>query len=277
MDWRLISFITMLCVSPLPGVAQEAEIFALGDGSSLTVDEYQVEQAGNGDISIVVRARPNFDPEPYGAVPSDDFARLAEPICTGLVRNSRAALEEEKAGYVRVRWDFKPTYDTGAPANVEMSRFHEMLFAIGEDWSCVPRPLGVGLDNLAPDLPSGLPATLRYIEPGPRARQLTLTYAVGEDLAAVTSEKLENAAMELCILHADLVLADRARYYSQLETGVVAISFVEANGKGQELERRVLFGVRDNACETGLSPMLVDAIRGMAGSDDTAKPETQGQ
>ena len=116
MDWRLTPLLLVLGLAPLPGIAQEAEIFALGDGSSLTVDEYQLEQAGNGDISIVVRTRPNFDPEPYGAVPSDDFARLAEPICTGLVRNSRAALEEEKAGFVRVRWDFKPSYDTGASA-----------------------------------------------------------------------------------------------------------------------------------------------------------------
>lgn len=271
MDWRLTPLLLVLGLAPLPGIAQEAEIFALGDGSSLTVDEYQLEQAGNGDISIVVRTRPNFDPEPYGAVPSDNFARLAEPICTGLVRNSRAALEEEKAGFVRVRWDFKPTYDTGASAGIEISRFHEMLFAIGADWSCIPQPLGVGLDNLAPELPSGLPATLRYIEPGPRARQLTLTYAVGEELAGVTDEKLENAAIELCILHADLVLADRARYYSQLETALVAIAFVEADGKGGELERRLLFGISDNACDTGLSPMLVEAIRGVAA--DAAAPE----
>lgn len=202
-------------------------------------------------------------------MPSDDFARLAEPICTGLVRNSRAAREEEKAGFVRVRWDFRPSYDTGAPANVKMPRFHEMALAIGEDWTCVPRPLGVGLDNLIPDLPSGLPATLRYIEPGPRARQMTLSYAVGEELGSVSDEKLQNAAMELCIMHADLVLAERVRYYSQLEAAVVAIAFVEAKGKGQELERRVLFGVRDNACDTGLSPALTDAIRG-----ETA-PETQ--
>lgn len=275
MDWRLIPILTVLGMSTLPGIAQEAEIFTLGDGSSLTVDQYQVEQAGNGDISIVVLTRPNFDPEPYGAVPSDDFARLAEPICTGLVRNSRTALEEEKAGFVRVRWDFKPTYDTGASAGIEISRFHEMLFAIGEDWTCIPRPLGVGLDNLAPDLPSGLPATLRYIESGPRARQLTLTYAVGEDLAAVSNEKLENAAIELCILHADLVLADRARYYSQLETALVAIAFVENNGRGQELERRLLFGIQDNSCDTGLSPALVDAIRGVAGSDTGAAAEAQ--
>lgn len=277
MDWRLIPFVAALSLAPLPVIAQEAQSIALGDGSSLTVKEYQLERTGAGPATIVVLTTPNFDPEPFGAVPSDDFARRAEPICLSLVNNSRAAMEEENARFVRIRWDFEPTYDTDAPANVTITRFHEVLFAVDEDWKCVPQPLGVGLDNLAPDLPSGLPVTLHYIEPGPRARQLTLTYAAGEDLAAISDEKLENAAIELCILHADRVLADRARYYSQLETAIVAIAFVENNGKGQELERRLLFGVRDNTCDTGLSPALADAIRSVAESAATGAPEGAGQ
>src|SRR5690606_8853179 len=215
-----------------------------------------------GAATVVVMATPNFDPEPFGAVPSDDFARRIQPLCAGLVQNSGETLQTENARSVRIRWDFKPSYDTGAPDWIEMSRFHEFLFVLDENNMCIPQPLGVGLDNLEPELPSGLPVALRYIEPGPRARQLTLTYDVAEELDEVTSEKLENAAIELCILHADLVLDDRQQYYQHLETGLVAIAFAQNDGRGMELERRVLFGVKDGACDTGLSPALVETIRG---------------
>ncbi|MVS99717.1 hypothetical protein [Devosia marina] len=42
---------------------------------------------------------------------------------------------------------------------------------------------------------------------------------------------------------------------------LVSIGFVQTDGRGIELERRVLFGVQDDSCNTGLSPALVDAIR----------------
>lgn len=263
MTWRLTSLIAVVCLLPsVPTLAQEAESVALGDGSSITIDEYLIERPEQGAATVVVMARPNFDPEPFGAVPSDDFARRVQPLCAGLVQNSGETLQAENAQSVRIRWDFTPSYDTGAPDWMEMSRFHEFLFVLDENGMCIPQPLGVGLGNLEPDLPSGLPVALRYIEPGPRARQLTLTYDVAEDLSTVTSEKLENAAIELCILHADLVLDDRQQYYQHLETGLVAIAFMQNDGRGLELERRVLFGVKDGACDTGLSPALADAIRG---------------
>lgn len=250
--------------------AQEPEIIALGDGSTITVDDYFLETSDTGPTTIVIRARPNFDPEPFGAVPSDDFARKVQPLCSGLLQFSRAAVEEENVEAVRLRWDFDPSYDTGAESGITISRFHDFVFALDGNLMCIPQPLGVGPDNLEPDLPSGLPVALRYIEPGPRARQLTLTYEVAAELADISTEKLENAAIELCILHADLVLAEQKRYYGQRETELVALAFVQADGRGQELERRVLFGVEGNRCNTGLSQQLSDAIRGMAGSAPAA-------
>lgn len=241
-------------------------MIALGDGSTISVDEYLLETA-DGSATIVVRARPNFDPEPHGAIPSDDYARRVQPLCSGLVENSRDAIEAQDVGAVLIRWDFTPTYDTGASAEIEISRFYEFLFTLDDKLMCIPQPLGVGLHNLEPELPSGLPVVLRYIEPGPRARQITLTYETEVDLETVSSELLENAAIELCILHADSVLTDRRQYYGQLETGLVAIAFAQSDGRGQELERRVLFGVEEDVCNTGLSPDLVESIRGLSGSD----------
>ena len=266
----LLSAASVLALGMSSISAQEQEVIALGDGSTITVEDYLLETSDTGPTTIVVKARPNFDPEPFGAVPSDDFARKVQPLCSGLVQFSRAAIEEENAKAVRIRWDFDPTYDTGATGAVTISRFHEFLFALDENLMCIPQPLGVGLDNLEPSLPSGLPVVLRYIEPGPRARQLTLTYEVDADLADLSTEKLENAAIELCILHADIVLDEQNRYYDQRETELVALAFAQSDGRGQELERRVLFGVEGNRCNTGLSQQLADAIRGMAGSEPAA-------
>lgn len=273
MNRRQIRYAAAVCfLLSTPVVAQEQEVIELGDGASITVDEYLLEASDEG-TTIIVKARPNFDPEPFGAVPSDDFARRIQPLCAGLVEHSHEAVVAENTKSVLIRWDFMPTYDTGAPASIEISRFHEFLFALDENLMCIPQPLGVGLHNLQPDLPSGLPVSLRYIEPGPRAKQITLTYEVGEDLETVSKEVLENAAIELCILHADAVLADRHQYYKQLETGLVAIAFAQADGTGRELERRVLFGVKQHACETGLGPDLVNAIRGISGGDGAAAPQ----
>lgn len=265
-----LSVAAMLAFSVPFVSAQEEEVIALGDGSTITVDEYLLENSGQGSTTIVVRARPNFDPEPFGAVPSDDFARRVQPLCSGLVQFSREAIEEENVRAVRIRWDFDPTYDTGTQGGVTISRFHEFVFALDANLMCIPQPLGVGLDNLEPDLPSGLPVTLRYVEPGPRARQLTLTYEVTAELAKISNERLENAAIELCILHADLILGEQSRYYGQRETELVALAFAESDGRGVELERRVLFGVENNRCKTGLGQELVEAIRGEADNEPTA-------
>ena len=260
----VLSTVTALLSLSIVSFANETEIIALGDGSTIVVEDYLLEVSETGPTTIVIMTRPNFDPEPFGAVPSDDFARLVQPLCSGLIQFSRETVEENKAEAVRIRWDFEPSYDTGAGDGVTIRRFHEFLCALDENLMCVPQPRGVGLGNLQPELPSGLPVALRYIEPGPRARQLTLTYEIDADLAAIPDETLENAAIELCILHADLVLADQLRYYAQRETALVSLAFAQTDGRGQELERRVLFGVKDHRCETGLSPELAGAIRGVS-------------
>lgn len=252
-------------MSAAPACAQES--VGLGNGTNLTILDYLLETSAAGHKTIVVMAKPDFDPEPYGAVPSDEYLRTVEPLCAALLANSRDTLEAEGVGAVRFRWDFTPSYDTGASATITMSRFHEFVFAISDEWACIPKPLGVGLNNLAPDLPSGLAVTLRYAEQGPRLRQLTLTYETDERLADLTDERLENAAIELCILHADLILADRQRYYPQLESQIVSIGFLERDGRGGELEKRVVFEVEDHACQTGLSAMLVESIRLAAETD----------
>ena len=62
----------LLVTMPVLGQEQEheheQEVIALGDGSSITVDEYLLETSDEG-ATIIVKARPNFDPEPTNAVP----------------------------------------------------------------------------------------------------------------------------------------------------------------------------------------------------------------
>jgi hypothetical protein len=258
--------VLVFLAASLPPVAMAEETIDLGDGASVTILDYVMETLGDGSApTLIVKTKPNFDPEPYGQVPSDEYARVMQPLCANLLANSREALEREKIGAVRVRWDFNPTYDTKAPENVTISRFHEAQFEIGDNWRCVPHPLGVGYTNVAPKLPTGLPVTLRYAETGPVPRRLTLTYAVGEPLGEVTMEKLENAAIELCILHADLLLESRDKWYQQQMFDTVSIGFHEEVKPGMELERRVVFGLRDGRCDTGLSAPLVEGIRANAG------------
>ena len=58
------------------------------------------------------------------------------------------------------------------------------------------------------------------------------------------------------------LLADRARYYTQLETDTVSIAFVEPSATpGYEQVRRVVFPVDQDHCRTGLSETLTEAIR----------------
>lgn len=244
----------------LPAIAEDIE---LGNGSSVTINEYLVETDGAGSKTLIVRAVPNFDPEPFGQVPSDNYARLVQPLCRNLVSNSAADLEEEGIGAVRVRWDFTPTkQEEDTPDNITVTRFHEMVFDIAENAPCIPKPLGVGLDNLSPELSSDFAATLRWAESGPTPGELSLTYAVESGLAESSIDGLDRAAVELCILHADLLLEARSRYYTQLDSRTVAITFEQDEQKaGFELLRRITFPIRNGKCATGLSDMLTEVIR----------------
>lgn len=263
-----LSHLVALCCSLFllvtPSVSSAlAEEVSLGNGTTVTINEYLIETDGNGKKTLIVKAVPNFDPEPYGQVPSDDYARMVQPLCGNLVANSKAQLDEEGISAVRVRWDFTPSVrPEDTPENVTITRFHEMVFDIADNAPCIPKPLGVGLDNLAPALSADIKATLRWAEAGKTPGELALTYAVDSGLAALPLAELDRAALELCILHADLLLDARARYYAQLASRTVAITFVEGEEKpGFELLRRVTFPVRDGRCDTGLSDTLTEAIR----------------
>lgn len=253
--------------------AAQEETVKLGDGTSVTIKEYLIETDSNGHKTLVVRAVPNFDPEPFGQVPADDYARRVQPLCTNLVTHSAAALEENNIETVRVRWDFTPSRrDEDLPENITLTRFHEMIFDVTDDAPCLPKPLGVGLDNLTPELSGNIVATLRWAEAGLTPGELSLTYSVESGLAEILVSTLELAAMELCILHADLLLEFRARYYSQLESKTVAITLEQDEAKpGHELLRRVRFPVQDGNCATGLNEMLTNAIR-TKGSGFSAVP-----
>lgn len=254
--------LTLLLGGATAALAQDDNII-LGNGTSVTINEYLIETDPDGRKTVVVRAEPNFDPEPYGEVPSDDYARIVQPLCGNLVVTSAQALQEQDISAVRIRWDFTPSKrDEDMPDNMTLTRFHEMVFDIADNAACTPKPLGVGLDNLSPDLSTEIEPTLRWAEPGLTPGELSLTYAVDANLAEIPASELDRAAIELCILHADILLETRARYYSQLYSRTVAITFEQDEVKpGVELLRRAIFPVRDGQCQTGLNEIQTEAIR----------------
>lgn len=243
-------------------LAQEQDVIELGNGTSLTINEYLIETDGTGYKTLVVRTVPNFNPEPFGEMPSDDFARLMQPLCGNLLVNSADTLEQEGISAVRLRWDFTPERTADMPENMTFSRFHEWVFDIADNAPCVPKPLGVGLDNLTPDLSTDIRPTLRWAEAGLTPGELSLTYAVDTGLEEIALSELDRAAIELCILHADILLETREQYYEQLYSRSIAITFEQDGEKaGYALLRRVTFGVENGRCATGLSDMLTEAIR----------------
>lgn len=246
--------------------AAKPETVELGNGTSVTIEEYLIETDPSGHKTLVVRTVPNFNPEPFGQVPADDYARMVRPLCINLVNHSAAALDENDIETVRIRWDFTPSKrDEELPENMTLTRFHEMMFDVTNDAVCLPKPFGVELNNLTPKLSGDILATLRWAEPGLTPGELSLTYSVETGLADISISALHRMALELCILHADALLKTRARYYSQLESRTVAITFEQEEEKsGVELLRRVKFPVRNGSCETGLSEMLTESIRANA-------------
>ena len=244
------------------GTAMAQETVPMGNGTDVTITEYLIETPNDGGAkTLIVKGVPNFDPEPYGQVPADNYARFARQLCQNLVNNSWDQLRDQDVGMVRVRYDFTPTRPADAPPEgVTVSRFHEMRYALADDKSCDPMPYGVA--DLAPKIPSDIGAVAKYIEYGPGPRELTLTYAV-DKLAELPVDRIDRAAIELCIVHADPVLADRARYYQQLVPDQVVIAFVDSElaTRGHELEHRVRFAANQDGCVSGLSDMLADGIR----------------
>lgn len=244
-----------------------AEPIPLGNGSTATVNEYLIETDAEGHRLLIVRATPDFDPEPYGQVPADNYARTMQQFCENLASNSWDKLMAEDIGGVRVRWDFTPSQknEEAEAAGITLTRFHEALFELRSDHSCRAMPYSVRQSDLAPSLPSGAPAKLEYAEPGLTPGELRLTYRYNDDLLGADAGQLERAAIELCTLHADPILADRAKYYGQLKSYSVLVVFYREEDKGQVTERSVRFPVRGNICDNGLSEPLKQAIRETSG------------
>ncbi|WP_417307615.1 hypothetical protein [Devosia sp.] len=245
----------------MTGTAMAQETVPMGNGTTVTINEYLIETPNDGGPkTLIVKGVPNFDPEPYGQVPADNYARYARQLCQNLVNNSWAQLQEEGVATVRVRYDFTPTKPANEPPEgVTVTRFHEMRYALADDRTCDPMPYGVR--EVAPAIPSDVGAVLKYVEYGPDPRELKLTYRLGD--SSQPADKLERAAIELCIVHADPILADRAKYYTQLEPDYVTIAFVSGTVQN-EREDRIRFPIQGDRCVSGLSDMLVEGIRGEA-------------
>jgi hypothetical protein len=252
-----------VCLSTLLTLqgAWAADAVPLGDGSHFLIDEYLIEtNTETGEVKLLVRGKPDFQPEQFGPIPADFFARKLEPLCENLVKNSWDQLNAQKIRKTRIRWDFTPANrPDGLSKNVEWSRFHEVDFAIDDNKQCIPVPLSVAQDNLTPQTPSGVGATLRYVEQGDQWGELQLVYALKGSEQLRNLPFLKSAAMELCLIHADSVLAQRFKYYKQFETASVAIQF-EQNSNNQVSIERFIFPVVNQKCETGLSDLLKSHI-----------------
>ena len=227
------------------------------------VTDYTIREDLDGIRTIFIETVPDFDPEPFGPVPSDDDARLYMPLCEMLVANSWDALVEEAIDFVQIRSKFTPsTADADLPENITFFRFHDMLYGLTEDGQCLPNPLGAGRNNLSPQLPSGVEVRLAFAESSPTPRQLVLSYVTERQLDEISAESLASAAMELCILHADIFLADRTQYYPQIETETIMIAFTAGRDvQGRALAIDFVFDVNDGRCDTGLSAQMSEIIR----------------
>ncbi|MGJ8528750.1 hypothetical protein [Maritalea sp.] len=239
----------------------------LGDGSHFIIEEYLIETNNDtGELTLLVRGKPDFQPELFGSIPADFFARTFEPLCKNLVQNSWEQLDEKKIRKTRIRWDFTPaTRPEGLGEDVKWTRFHEVDFAIGEDKTCTPKPLSVAQNNLSPKMPSGLGVALRYVEQGDEWGELQLVYALDEPEQLRNVPLIRSAAMELCLIHADGILEQRFKYYTQLETVSVAVQFEQKNNERVSIER-FIFPVVNQKCEAGLSDVLKSYILETAGA-----------
>ena len=249
---------------PAAGLAEEVP---LGAGMAISVDEYLVETDSEGIKTLLVMGKPTFDPEPFGPVPSDDYARAVEPLCENLVASSWATIEQEGISNMRVRWDFSPTQrnEEAAAAGITMSRFHEMRFKFTPSRACEPWPIAAGIESTEPELPSGFGLRLTYVDTGTRRDRLHMTYTTLQPLAEASDELVERTTRELCIIQADHVLERRAQYYPQLAYRSVEITLTDA-AEGSLPSRSAsvshVFPVERARCVSGLSDMLADAIRG---------------
>lgn len=265
LDSTVMRALGALALAAAPTFATAQDAVPLGDGRTITPGEFLVETAPGQPATLIFRMTPNFDPEPYGAIASDDFGRDFRQFCQNIVTNSWDALQAQQIGRVVIRWDFTPTHRPATENGITVSRFHEGLFELLPDRSCRPVPTGVGTDYVAPDLPSGLAVQLEHLETGPTPWTLSLGYRLAQDPATLPDDLLRNAAIELCLLHGDKALAQRAEFFGVREyAGLTVTFFHDLPGQGGRPERRARsfdFDVVDAACVSGLSPVIAQAIK----------------
>jgi hypothetical protein len=262
---RVVRALGALALVVFPAFASAQDAVPLGDGRTITPGEFLVESAPGQPATLIFLMTPNFDPEPYGPISSDDFGRDFQQFCQNIVANSWDALQAQGIGRVVTRWDFTPTLSPATQNGITVTRFHEGLFELLPDRTCRPVPVGVGTDYVTPALPSGLPVRLEHLETGPTPRTLSLAYRLDQDPGLLPDDQVRNAAIELCLLHGDKALAQRAQYFGVRDYASLTVTFFhDSPGAGGRPERRARsfdFDVVDAACVSGLSPVLAEAIK----------------
>lgn len=238
-----------------------ADTINLPGNRSVTAAGFQIEtQNATGVKTLILNMIPNFDPEPDGEVPADDYARVHKLLCDLMTDANAALIAERGVTRFRARWKWTPEQTAeNRAAGITVSRSHQSDFELDDALNCTPVPNEVRPQDVSITTPIGLSAHLRYIETNPKTGNLDLVYALDVPLDGVADDLLKNGSIELCILHADGVLAHRAKYYEQLDYQMVAIVFAQEEPRA--VSRGFLYQVKDSACDTGLSPALVEHIR----------------
>ena len=259
---RAFSFGLCLLTLVAPVMAEEV---SLSNGQTATAKGFEIEtQNATGVKTLVLNMAPNFDPEPNGVLPSDDFARVHEALCNDMARINEGLIREHGVSRFRARWKWTPEQTAeNQAAGITVTRSHQSDFELDDNLGCVPVPNEVRPDDVAMTTPTGLDVRLRYVETNDETGNLDLIYDVGQPLDEIADQVLDNSARELCILHADGVLEHRKKYYDRLGYDVVAIVF--AQEQPRSVTRGFLFGVDGATCKSGLSPAIADTIRSQRG------------
>lgn len=244
----------------LPG-APLADVIKMSDGRSVTTEGFQIEtQNGSTVKTLILNMTPDFDPEPNGEVPSDDYARVHEALCNVMVKNNADAVRSNGITRFRALWKWTPVQKPeNVAAGITITRSHQSEFEVQDDLTCFPVPNEVRPEDVRTTTPTGLDVRVRYIETNRENGNLDMIYELDRPMSEASNDLLRNSAIELCILQADGVLAHRAKYYQQLAHSQVAIIFDEQEPTNTRKSYR--FSVENAECKTGLSPTLVDSIR----------------
>ena len=255
---RRFAFVAAIVLAALPAYG---DVINLPGDRSATAKGFQIETQNATSVkTLVLNMVPNFDPEPDGVLPSDDFARVHEGICNAMARANASLIAERGISRFRAKWKWTPEQKPeDKAAGITVSRSHQSDFELDDNLVCFPVPNEVRLDAVRLKTPTGLNVRLRYIETSRKTGNLDLIYEIETPLEETDDALLSNASKELCILHADGVLAHRAKYYKQLDYQMVSIAFTQEEPSART--RGFLYQVENGACATGLSPELVKTIR----------------